>query len=339
MARLYIFYFLIVIFLFNVQISNAQQTWSSTISGSSVDFVFDVYEKSDGSFIIAGQTQSFSDPYADGYLAKLDSAGTLVWQKTYGELSISEGLQSVRPTSDGGYIAAGIGSGNPYNIYVVKVTGQGILSWQKKFTLGTDTLAWIFAVRQLQGGDYILAGWSQIPFLTGDGAGLTFRLDALTGNIVWQKRFEIDGGSPDVYSGLFDSLESTSDGGAIIAGRAGGVPDTGSFANLWIVKINSSGGMDWQKNYGNDLISFGGNPTSSVQIRVVSGGYALFGSDGGNGFWFLKLNTSGNILFHRLIIILIQVTLLGFSQWTKARMATIFCLELDIQFNREPMRQ
>jgi hypothetical protein len=104
MTRWRCIYLFIFSLLSTIQISQAQN-WSTTISGSNYDYIWDVYQKSDGSYIIAGQSQSFSDPVnGDAYLAKLDSTGAIVWQKTFGDSSLGEEFRSVRPTFDGGYI-------------------------------------------------------------------------------------------------------------------------------------------------------------------------------------------------------------------------------------------
>jgi hypothetical protein len=251
MARWRYFFLFMISVLSSLQISYAQN-WSTTISGSNSDIIRDVYQKSDGSYIIAGQSQSFSDPTnGDAYLAKLDSSGTIVWQKTFGETSKGEAFFSVRPTSDGGYIAAGVSSSTYYDIYVVKVNAAGDATspgWQKKFTLGTNNSAIALSVREAQAGvaGYILGGWAQIPFNTGDAAGLVLKL-SLTGTLMWQNRFEVDGGNPDVYSGAFSTLEATSDG-AIALGGAGGCPNGTCSQGLWILKIDSSGTKSWEKS-------------------------------------------------------------------------------------------
>jgi hypothetical protein len=297
MTRPSVFYlFAILLSLLGVQNSIAQQNWSTTISGLNGEIIRDVFQKSDGNYIIAGQSASFSDPTnGDAYLAKLDSYGTIVWQKSFGEASKGEAFYSARPTSDGGYVAAGVSQGLYFDVYMVKVTSQGNTSWQKKYTLGTNNSAVVFSVREAQGGGYILAGWAEMPSNGGDGAGLILKFDT-NGNLLWQNRFEIDGGNPDVYGGSFTNMEATSDGGAIAVGCAGGIPGGVSFKNVWVVKINSSGGMTWQRNYGGPV----GCDFQYEQIKVINGGYALLGN--GNGFWFLKLDNSGNIVpnGHRL---------------------------------------
>lgn len=87
--------------------------WQNTISGGDDDVVFSIQQTTDDGYILGGTTDSdmssvFEQNY---YIAKLDSAGEIVWQDTLGGISY-EFLQSVQQTSDGGYILGGYsGSG------------------------------------------------------------------------------------------------------------------------------------------------------------------------------------------------------------------------------------
>jgi hypothetical protein len=65
-----------------------------------------IRQASDGGFIAAG---SFRDPdYNIGaWILKVDSGGTVQWQRKLGPGDVPVYFNAVRPTADGGYIAAG----------------------------------------------------------------------------------------------------------------------------------------------------------------------------------------------------------------------------------------
>ena len=65
-----------------------------------------VQQTSDGGFIIAGKTSSFGEGTSDGYLIKVDSSGSLEWQKNIG-ISDSDSFWSVQQTADDGFIIGG----------------------------------------------------------------------------------------------------------------------------------------------------------------------------------------------------------------------------------------
>jgi hypothetical protein len=228
---------LFVVFFLHICLANfnkvSADTWSKSIGGIGTDIVRDVYQKSDGTFIVAGQTGSFADPNAhDGFLVKLNTSGNIIWQKTYGDPTIWEWFSSVRPTSDGGYIAVGGEQGNETgdvtsDVFVVKVNNLGSLQWKKKFTIQLGSQESIQVVRQTAAGEYLLAGNVQIPYPLGDTAGLVMKLDSW-GNLMWAKRYEVDD-TPDQSTGVFTDLETTAaDGSAILSGL---VNNSSSFRN------------------------------------------------------------------------------------------------------------
>jgi hypothetical protein len=80
--------------------------WEKTHGGESYDTGFSVLQTSNGGYIIVGETSSYGAGFYDVYLIKTDEDGTVVWEKTFGDME-SESGHSVQQTSDGGYIIAG----------------------------------------------------------------------------------------------------------------------------------------------------------------------------------------------------------------------------------------
>jgi len=126
-----------------------------------------------------------------------------------------------------------------------------------------------------------------------------------TGNIMWQKSY---GGSSADYA---ESIKQTTDGGYIIAGFSestdGDVTENYGYADYWIVKLNSTGNIMWQKSYG------GSSRDEAFSIQQTSdGGYIVAGysesTDGdvtGNyseyDYWVVKLNSTGNIMWQKCL--------------------------------------
>ena len=80
--------------------------WQKTYGGSQSDYAYSIQQTSDGGYIVAGGTVSFGAGGSDFWILKLDSDGSVAWQKTYGGLN-DDYAQSIQQTSDGGYIVAG----------------------------------------------------------------------------------------------------------------------------------------------------------------------------------------------------------------------------------------
>ncbi|MBI2836767.1 MAG: hypothetical protein HYX75_00495 [Acidobacteria bacterium] len=264
--------------------AEAGSRWAKAAIGSASDMWVSVDQTSDGGCIMAGFTYSFGAGSADAWCVKLDSAGNPVWQKTYGG-SGSDYFNSVRQTSDGGYIAVGFtssfgaGAGDGW---CLKLDSAGNTTWRK--TYGGGGSDWLGCVHQMSDGGYVVAGYTMSSGF-GSADAWCLRLDG-SGNTSWQKTFGL--GEDDV----FVSVQQTSDGGCVVAGYTKSFGAGGR--DVWCVKLDGSGSLAWQKTYGGALDDVG---LSVAQTR--DGGYVLAGYTHSFGAgiydgWCLKLDASGN---------------------------------------------
>ncbi|MFC1972623.1 hypothetical protein ACFLVE_04395 [Chloroflexota bacterium] len=267
---------------------NAQGTveWQKTYGGTNYDWAMSVQQTVDGGYILAGGTESFGAGYEDAWILKLNSQGTIVWQKTYGGTS-DDWADSVQQTTDGGYIVVGstesFGAGYEDG-WIFKLNSQGSVEWQMTFGSSIDSDS-IHFIQQTSDGGYIAAGWTESFGAGGEDAWL-LKLDS-QGIITWQKTY---GGTSDDWA---ESVQQTSDGGYIVVGctESFGAGDVDG----WIFKLSSQGSVQWQKTYGGSNWDY----TYSIQ-QTSNGGYIVAGETlsfgAGNGdCWILKLDESGDI--------------------------------------------
>jgi len=138
--------------------SDGSLVWSKTFGGSNNDEAYSIQQTTDGGYIVAGKTYTFGAVWSDAYVLKLDSDGSLEWQKTFGG-SGNDWAYSIQQTTDGGYIVAGLtGSFGAvwYDAYVLKLDSDGSLSWQQMF--GEDGYDAAYSIQQTTDGGYIVAG-------------------------------------------------------------------------------------------------------------------------------------------------------------------------------------
>jgi type II secretory pathway pseudopilin PulG len=174
--------------------------------------------------------------------------------------SFDDMAHSIQQTSDGGYIVAGESASD---FLIVKLNSSGNIQWAK--TIGGTDYDYAYSIQQTSDGGYMVAGWSYISSIYADF--LIIKLDSL-GNIQWEWAKTIDGSG---YDEAF-SIQQTSDGGYIVAGSSA------SFSSSWdslIIKLNSSGNIQWAKTIGgtNDDIAY------SIQ-QTSDGGYIVAGYSG-----------------------------------------------------------
>ncbi len=234
---------------------------------------------------------------------------SIQWQKTYGGSLFDEAV-SVIPTTDGGYILAGytvsddgdvVGSHGNSDFWVLKLDSMGIVSWKKTYGGSNHDIA--FSIQEASDGGYIVAGYTKsnngdVSGNHGDYDAWVLKLDS-DGDIQWQKAL---GGSgwEEAWS-----VQQTTDGGFIIAGRSGSTDGdvTGfhGYLDYWVVKLNSLGELEWQKSLGGTGLDIGYTISQTddggyiVDGRAESTDGDLTGQHGSADFWVVKLNFEGKI--------------------------------------------
>ena len=123
-------------------------------------------------YIVAGGTYSTDDDVSgnhggfDYWVVNLSDTGDIVWQKCLGGTGYDE-AQSIRQTSDGGYIITGYTNSTDGNVtvskgdidyWVVKLTREGDVAWEK--SLGGENDDYAFSIQQTDDTGYIIAGAS-----------------------------------------------------------------------------------------------------------------------------------------------------------------------------------
>ena len=124
--------------------------WQKCLGGNHADEANSIQQTIEGGFIVAGM--SFSNngnvsghhgslAYPDYWIVKLNSSGTIQWQKSLGG-SDYDYSTSIQRTTDGGYIVGGISPSNDGDVsgnhgglggdyWVVKLDSSGNIQWQK----------------------------------------------------------------------------------------------------------------------------------------------------------------------------------------------------------------
>lgn len=298
--------------------------WQKCLGGMNGERAYSAQQTSDSGYIIAGYTQSNdadvlgNHGYYDYWIVKLDTVGTIQWQKCLGGTN-EDMAKSIQQTADSGYIVVGYTLSNDSDVtglhgtagsyadcWVVKLDTAGNIEWQK--CLGGTKNDEAESIQQTTDGGYIVAGHTNSE--DGDVIGLhsipyyyctdywIVKLDT-AGTIQWQKC--LGGTSNDVAY----SIQQTSDSGYIVAGYAGSadgdVSGNHGYDDYWIVKLDTAGNIEWQKCLGGD----DNDRAKSVQ-QTTDGNYIVAGDAGSNNgdvannhggygvadYWIVKLTFS-----------------------------------------------
>lgn len=300
--------------------------WQECLGGTVAEFATVVLSTSDGGYLVGG---SSSSPTGTGnvtsanhggwdyWVVKLSSTGAIQWQNSYGG-SQDEMLYAMSQTTDGGYILAGSsdsdddevsGNNGTSDYWVVKITGIGVMQWQK--CLGGSDEDFAYGVAQSPDGGYFITGYTnssdgEVTESHGIPDMWVVKLDA-NGNLLWQN--SLGGSLEDVGN----AVAATSDGGCISAGYTysndGNVTGNHGRMDIWVVRLNSTGTILWQSCYG------GSSYDDAQSIAATpDGGYLLAGgtsstdgqvtcyneASGGMG-WVVKIDATGALLWEETL--------------------------------------
>lgn len=312
--------------------------WEKSYGGKHAELLLDAIPTPDYGFILAGSSLSNKNGNKsdnnkgdfDYWVWKMNDKGELDWQKSFGGSGMDL-LQSIKITTDAGFILAGTSSsskggeratdkkdackGNS-DFWIIKLDAKGNEIWQK--TIGGNGQEKLQSIYQTADGGYIVAGSSSSDASPKDAKGQSdpygksedakgnldywvVKLDK-NGTIEWQKTI---GGK---YYDELKSIVATKDG--YLLGGYSNSPESGDknqnnigVGDYWIVKIDKTGNILWQKTIGGDqddnlytLIPTrdggfiaGGNSNSGATNSKTTG------NTSGTDFWVLKFDANGMV--------------------------------------------
>jgi len=264
--------------------------WNNTFGGLAQDYGHSVQETSDGGYIITGDTRAAAYLYEDVYLVKTDSEGDLMWAKTFGGEKEDRG-GSVQETSDGGYIIAGnirsfgLTDGD---FYLVKTDFEGSMEWNNTFDSGGGTDI-AYSVQETSDGGYIMVGM---------GGGGTFVYLVKTdseGDMEWSNNFggaRLDEEYPMSGEDMGYSVQQTKEGGYIITGYT---CSAASHADVYLVKTDSEGNMEWSNTYGGEKWETGWSVKQTDDGGYIIAGETLSFGAGSRDVYLVKTDSEGNM--------------------------------------------
>lgn len=147
--------------------------WSQYYGGNFTDTPEGVIQLDDGSYIIAGGSDSEDTDISsnigtyDFWIIRISSTGSLIWEKSFGGSEIDE-ARAIVPSGDGNFIVAGDTRSNSNNVsnnnggadlWLIKVSPQGNLLWEN--TIGGTNFDVARAIYRTQDNGFLLAGSSR----------------------------------------------------------------------------------------------------------------------------------------------------------------------------------
>lgn len=196
---------------------------------------------SSGNTYIVGECEDAWTYKDDIYVAKYNSAGTRVWINRIGGTGDDTGY-GIALDSAGNIYITGSETADTYggsDVFVVKLTTAGVISWQKKFGGAADDVGYGIVIDAAN--NIYVTGYESSDSYGGSDVFVAKLTTA--GGISWVK--QIGGADDDIGHGI--TLDSA--GNIYVTGYE--VSDT--FAggkNLFVVELDAGGNTMWQKKIG-----------------------------------------------------------------------------------------
>ncbi|MFZ7116406.1 MAG: T9SS type A sorting domain-containing protein [Bacteroidota bacterium] len=284
--------------------------WEQTYGGGQMDKAYSVFKDMSENLWITGEASS------DALLFSIDSIGNQNWIRIFGGTTGLEQGSSIIQNYEGNLIFAGYASSNDgdvvglhdrFDYWVVCVDTTGTLLWQK--CLGGSGNDFGNSIIQTSDSCYIVFGHVEsndydVTTYYGINDLWLAKINS-SGTILWRRTY---GGSEREIPG---KILQTSDGGYIFCGSSQSfdhdVSNNYGGYDVWVVKINSTGGIVWEKNYGGSGID-----GARDIIKANDGGYYLVGNTssadqditdpkGAGDILAMKIDSNGTLLWSRCL--------------------------------------
>ncbi|GEM_PF-1683900 len=293
--------------------------WTRSYGYSYRDWASEIQPTSDGGFIVAGRKNYHIDMermsmYGDIWILKLDASGDTLWTKTYGGL-YNDYANSIKQTSDGGYIVAGtknyVSINASRDIWILKLDQHCDTLWTK--TIHNWPISEASSIIQTSSGDFVFTGGVGVCKLSNLGDSIWYKkLNSFVGkeiiqtsdanfiavgffnnsedkiikldthgNTIWEKLYPPSNG----YYFHSNSLAVNETGDIISVGQRINTNDVGSTSDdLWIKKNLSYGNRVWTK-----LLDLSIHDIGNSVKATNDNGFIIAGVTNHSG-WLLKLD-------------------------------------------------
>ena len=283
--------------------------WQQTYGGSGFDECFKVLQTADGGYYAIGRAGSYDGDVSsqagnfDVWAIKVDSAGVLQWEQSYGG-SGTEYAYDVIEEGDGSFVFVGrtistdgdISSNNgTWDVWLVKTDSLGNLLWER--TYGGTSFDYGHSIVKTAGG-YNVTGYSMST--DGDVGANNGTRDFWVlyvnndGSVIWWE--ENLGGS---FNDIAYSVERTPSNRVIVAGSTlsqdGDVSGAYGGNDFWLAELSNSGFLMWQLPLGGNTqdeakdMEVAADGTYWVVGHSASTSVDVSGNNGSYDYWVVKL--------------------------------------------------
>ena len=247
-------------------------------------------------FITCGIQSGTGIPNDTATIFKIDPTKATVFGKKYTQTSIN--VQFERAATDSSDNIYTVGSQNASSIWrmlITKVNSSGVLQWSRRLGITTGQVFGKGIGTDSSNNVYV-AGYAQLDTATDKYAFLVAKYNS-SGTIQWQRKLY-----QSVGNNITQGFITDSSGNSYVSGYSLQVAGPPATYYGYIAKYNSSGTLQWQKQYSaGGAGSFGNIGFSKVDSsgNIYSGCSNYNASTLATTHFLQKLNSSGTVQWQR----------------------------------------
>ncbi|MCA9782629.1 MAG: hypothetical protein KC518_03540 [Candidatus Cloacimonetes bacterium] len=267
--------------------SEGDTLWTRTIGGVGDDHPGDLLASADGGAVICGTTRSSGAGFSDFWLLKVDSGGTVLWERTYGG-ELEDECWTLGAAADGGFLLVGNTRSQGLGVtdlWLVRTDSLGQQQWNRSY--GGSQADGGYGALELEGGDLLLTGYTNSRG-AGQADGYVIRTNSI-GDTLWTRTF---GGSGE--DRLFACAAATP-GGWLFTGRTTSWGAGGN--DLWLLRLNELGDSLWTRTHGGADSDLGLQLLSLGAEGFFAVGQTTLSQPVMQQIWTLWLDPEGEILW------------------------------------------
>ncbi|MFL5728868.1 MAG: hypothetical protein ACJ75J_05200 [Cytophagaceae bacterium] len=287
MKKLYFFSLLAVVLCLSLSCKKEKPVLSKGFikyfGGVDVEDASDVWQTSDGGYVIIGTTNSIGAGGSDMYVVKADANGNEEWHKTFGDVLDDQGGGVVQ-TLDGGYAFLGTfmhkasgADSNKTDVFLIRANSAGDTIWTKKYGYsGTNEQG--VSIRQTWDGGFIIASNTDA---TNDGDMIVIKITAAG---LLEQPLTIYPSSPTPGLDAAVNILQRNDGGYVLSSYSASL-NSPRLAFINNFPISSSSNAPSKSDFFEPSMELSGEVTITND-----GGYILTGKTSGDDLFVIKFN-------------------------------------------------
>jgi hypothetical protein len=265
------------IYLLKIDTTGAM-LWHKEFGGVADEIGEDITIADDGNYQITGMTASFGNGLRDVYLIKTNTSGTVIWSKTYGGALDDGGISLCKGSSGNLMLYCFTDNFGALNrdTYVIKVNsaGDSLDSW----LYGGADYEQAVSISPTTDGNFVICGHTA-SFGHPEHNVYALKI-AENGAVLWEKDY-----GNSFHDGA-ERGEQSDDGGFVFAGRSNSFGN--NYEQVYIVKTDASGNLQWQKDIGGSEDDAGYNMVETDDSYIIVGN-TLSVTNGNNDVFLVKI--------------------------------------------------